>query len=318
MRGSLSSLGHFGPHDGLLDNVDPNPLTPAASGAINLGKIAREVLAGAVFGEAGMPDGSFYWLVGEETASSPYYMIGWIGFSCLPVVGGIADIRDVVQSILNGDAIGAAMNAAGAIPGPGDGVKITGAIVCYTGKFPWKARELGVLLSKEILPLLPDTLKLDIWDLLFDGAGRRLVGGEIEAGDVAKVIEQRGDLERTLSVIKRADGTVVWLEEGILKSAAGKVLGAEEDFGGSGWIHIQNNHIVRQINGVVRNQFAEKFGSAYESENAIRNLIQDGAKYGQKINDNGVYHYVEPTSGETLRLIIGSNGYIVTAHPLGP
>jgi hypothetical protein len=123
-----------------------------------------------------MPDGSFYWLVGEETASSPYYMIGWIGFSCLPVVGGIADIRDVVQSILNGDAIGAAMNAAGAIPGPGDGVKITGAIVCYTGKFPWKARELGVLLSKEILPLLPDTLKLDIWDLLFDGAGGRLVG----------------------------------------------------------------------------------------------------------------------------------------------
>ena len=25
----------------------------------------------------------------------------------------------------------------------GDGIKITGAIACYTGKFPWKARELG-------------------------------------------------------------------------------------------------------------------------------------------------------------------------------
>jgi hypothetical protein len=46
---------------------------------------------------------------------------------CLPVVGGIADIRDAVQAILNGDPVGAAMNAAGAIPGPGDGIKITGA-----------------------------------------------------------------------------------------------------------------------------------------------------------------------------------------------
>jgi len=40
-------------------------------------------------------------------------MVGWIGFSCLPAVGGIADIRDAVQAILNGDPLGAAMNAAG-------------------------------------------------------------------------------------------------------------------------------------------------------------------------------------------------------------
>ena len=91
--------------DGLRDGADPDPLTPAASGEINLAKIGREILAGAVFGETGLPDGSFYWLVGEETASSPYYMVGWIGFSCLPVVGGVADIRDAVQAILNGDTM---------------------------------------------------------------------------------------------------------------------------------------------------------------------------------------------------------------------
>jgi hypothetical protein len=160
--------------DGLRDGADPDPLTPAASGDINLARIAREILAGAVFGETGLPDGSFYWMVGEETASSPYYMVGWIGFSCLPVVGGIADIRDAVQAILNGDPVGAAMNAAGAIPGPGDGIKITGAIVCYTGKFPWKARELGLILSKEVLGAVPDALKIQVWDLLFDGAGSAL------------------------------------------------------------------------------------------------------------------------------------------------
>ena len=141
--------------DGLRDGADPDPLTPAASDDINLARIGREILASAVFGETGLPDGSFYWLVGEETASSPYYMVGWIGFSCLPVVGGIADIRDAVQAFLNGDPVGAAMNAAGAIPGPGDGLKITGAIACYTGKFVIKHPALikpAVLLPTGVTP----------------------------------------------------------------------------------------------------------------------------------------------------------------------
>lgn len=125
--------------DGLLDGADPRPADacserrhqprqdrardPGRSG-LRGDRAARRVL---------------YWLVGEETASSPYYMVGWIGFSCLPVAGGIADIRDAVQAILNGDAIGAAMNAAGAIPGPGNGIKVTGAIACYAGN-PGTAR----------------------------------------------------------------------------------------------------------------------------------------------------------------------------------
>ena len=161
--------------DGLRDGADPDPLTPQASGDVNLAKIGRAIILGATFGETGLPGGLCYGLVGEETASSPYYMVGWIGFSCLPVVGGIADIRDAVQAILNGDPVGAAMNAAGAIPGPGDGIKITGAIVCFTGKFPWKARELGVLLSKEILPLLPDALKLDVWRVVLSARENAIV-----------------------------------------------------------------------------------------------------------------------------------------------
>jgi hypothetical protein len=92
--------------DGLRDGADPDPLTPAASGEINLAKIGRAIILGATFGETGLPDGSFYWLVGEETASSPYYMVGWIGFSCLPVVGGIADIRDaLITATQNGDTM---------------------------------------------------------------------------------------------------------------------------------------------------------------------------------------------------------------------
>ncbi len=117
-------------------------------------------------------------------------MVGWIGFSCLPVVGGAADIRDAVQAIINGDPIGAAMNAAGAIPGPGDGVKVTGAIVCYTGKFPWKARELGILLSKEIGPLLPDALKLDIWRVLLSARENAIITKLIDEGYSPSQIEE--------------------------------------------------------------------------------------------------------------------------------
>jgi len=150
--------------DGLLDGVDPEPTKPEGKTVdLSLAEIGRAIILGAVFGETGLPGGYFHGMVGDEIASSPYYMVGWIGFSCLPAVGGIADIRDAVQAIINGDAVGAAMNAAGAIPGPGDGVKVTGAVACFTGKYPWKAREVGVILSKEIMPLLPDVLKHDIW-----------------------------------------------------------------------------------------------------------------------------------------------------------
>ena len=99
--------------DGLLDGADPDPLMPQASGDVNLAKIGLAIILGATFGETGLPGGLCYKLVGEETASSPYSMVGWIGFSCLPAVDGVADIRDAVQAILNGDPVGAAMNTAG-------------------------------------------------------------------------------------------------------------------------------------------------------------------------------------------------------------
>ena len=89
-------------------------------------------------------------------------------------------------------------------------------------------------------------------------------------------------------------------------------LGSVYDTGGSGWIHIKNNHILYQ----GHNQFAEFFGDAYKDENKVKELIENGAKYGQKIGSNGEYRYVESNSGKTLQLIIGDNGYIVTARPL--
>jgi len=177
--------------DGLLDGVDPEPTKPEGKTVdLSLAEIGRAIILGAVFGETGLPGGYFHGMVGDEIASSPYYMVGWIGFSCLPAVGGIADIRDAVQAIINGDAVGAAMNAAGAIPGPGDGVKVTGAVACFTGKYPWKARDLGVILSKEIMPLLPDVLKHDIWKVCLSTRENTIITKLIDEGYSVSQIQE--------------------------------------------------------------------------------------------------------------------------------
>ena len=140
---------------------------------------------------------------------------------------------------------------------------------------------------------------------------RLLVNG-ITENELKVVYNQRGNLAKTLEVIKRGDGKVFWLEKGKLGTAKGTVLGTVKDIGGSGWIHLKNNHVVYKD----VNNFADVFGEVYRDGSRIKELIMDGAKYGQKVNNDGVYHYVEPNSGKILLLVIGNNGYIVTAYPL--
>ena len=66
-------------------------------------------MLGAVFGETGINGGSMNWMVGDSIASSPYYLVGWLSFSLVPVAGAVADARDAVQAFINGDELGAAM-----------------------------------------------------------------------------------------------------------------------------------------------------------------------------------------------------------------
>ena len=135
-------------------------------------------------------------------------------------------------------------------------------------------------------------------------------GDGITADDVLDLVgDETKKLTPTkiLRVTKRGDGTAVWLEEGLTEAEA-IALNVKP----SGWKHIREDHFPDLE---AANQFAEVFGEEYRDENKIRELIMNGAKYGQKISDTGVYHYIEPSSGEILQLIIGSNGYIVTAYP---
>jgi hypothetical protein len=128
-----------------------------------------------------------------------------------------------------------------------------------------------------------------------DDAVNKFLKDGITENDL-NVVAKSGNLLRTLGVVKRADGKVIWLEEGRLKSAAGKALGAEKDIGGTGWIHIQNNHVY--LNGV--NDFKKAFGAAYDDESLIKELILDCAKTGTLDPRNPVAYWKKVDEGHLL------------------
>ena len=257
----------------------------------------------------------------EENHDNVYYLIG----SSLSGFVLVGDIRDAGVYISQGDKEMAVICLIGLVPTGGDGVKFAAKLGKHlaalsaeeaaetSGKIVFRQTAVKAILESGE----SEAGKVALLDEAFLGLGTRVVRAAdgVTADDVLDLV---GDETKKLTptkmmrVAKRADEGVIWLEEGKLGTAAGEVLGTVYDKGGSGWIHIQNNHIYYQ----GTNQFRDVFGPAYEDQDAIKNLILDGARYGQKINDIGVYHYVESTSGKTLRLIIGSNGYIVTAHPI--
>lgn len=83
-----------------------------------------------------------------------------------------------------------------------------------------------------------------------------------------------------------------------------------DDTGGSGWAHIESNH----VNTPSGNQFYSAFGLDYVKQEEVKDLVMVGAQDSTEVGKN-MYRYVEPTSGKALRLFIADNGYIVTAHP---
>ncbi|MDK2891184.1 MAG: hypothetical protein PWR21_1816, partial [Methanoculleus sp.] len=295
--------------DGWVDGKDGEP-GDADTHEYSAGRAAAELVLGFTLGA-----------YAEENHDNVYYLIG----SSLSGIVFVGDIRDAGVYISQGDKQMALVCLVGLVPTGGDGAR-------YISKIGKEMAEYSAENAAKVSAKIEfrrtaveaiqksgagEVEKVALLDEAFLGLGTRVVRAAdgVTADDVLDLVgDETKKLTPTemLRVTKRGDGTAVWLEEGTLDSAGGEVLGTVYDNGGSGWVHIQNNHIY--YHGT--NQFRDVFGPVYEDQDAIKNLILDGAKNGQKINDNGVYHYVEPNSGEILLLIIGSNGYIVTAHPL--
>jgi hypothetical protein len=119
-------------------------------------------------------------------------------------------------------------------------------------------------------------------------------------------------LERTIGAVKATDdGRLMWLEEGKLISAAGASTWVR-DIGGSGWLHIYNNHYVKHD--------FDYYGPQYVgNEQLVKALILDAARNGYtyiryKPNKTEIWRIYEVpgSGGEYLSVLTGSNGYIVS------
>ena len=256
--------------------------------------MGREFLLGAVLGEWGVDD-----------HDNLFYLGGWIA-SGIIVIG---DIRDIAATISRGDLIGTGLNLAALIPGYGDAAKVAAVV----GKFVLKHPELLKPAMVLLVGVAPHVDEAAEWASNFrkihgDEAVNKFLKDGITESDLNVIAKNRGDLSKTLEVTKRADGKVVWLEEGLTEAEA-VALGVRP----SGWKHIKEKHILDPRG----NQFVKFFGQEFGTDSAVKELIMEGAKYGQKVNEDGLFEYVEPNSGKILHLVIGDNGYIVSAFPFG-
>ena len=117
---------------------------------------------GAAFGETGIKDGTMNWLVGDTVASSFPYFTGWMA-SGFVVVG---DVRDIGETLYQGDGTGTALNTLAFAPYVGDSTKTIKTVSKLTTKYPAKARTLGLRLSREVFDVIPSSYtKREIWQL---------------------------------------------------------------------------------------------------------------------------------------------------------
>ncbi|WP_292386594.1 hypothetical protein [Methanoculleus sp. UBA430] len=260
--------------------------------------MGREFLLGAVLGEWGADD-----------HDNVYYLAGWVASGVL-VIG---DLRDIAATISRGDLVGTGLNLAALIPGYGDAAKVAAVV----GKFVLKHPELlkpAMVLLVGVAPYTDEAAEAinAIRKAHGDEVIDRLLINGITEDELKVVVRSNGNLLRTLAVVKRADGKVIWLEEGKLGTAAGATSWVYDKEGGTGWIHIVNNHIINPNSG---NQFLP-LGEQYVNRDLIKDLILDCAKTGTMDPRSSIRYWKKIDEEHFLLVVIGDNGYLRTAYPL--
>lgn len=135
---------------------------------------ASDYAKGAVLGDLNRED-SLAWLAGNLTSGGSSFIpgVGWI-------VGGIADVRDVIGSALHADWVGTGFSAAGAVPYAGDAVAIPGKAAKFVARNP----ELAASVAAAIVAIskVPEAIKVQaakqIWN---DWDALKSVGGSDKA-----------------------------------------------------------------------------------------------------------------------------------------
>jgi DNA-binding transcriptional MerR regulator len=136
---------------------------------------AWKAAVGAVFAGIGMPGGPEGFTAKE--VHSPFYTIGWIGATMVPIVDIVTGIRDLVYSAAKLDAIGFGVELVGLIPAVG---KASDAAQSISIVEKWldiakqsQVGELLGLLRNGIISSLPTKYKKKMLDL-FPGSSKKV------------------------------------------------------------------------------------------------------------------------------------------------
>ncbi|NMB79434.1 MAG: hypothetical protein GYA23_10125 [Methanomicrobiales archaeon] len=204
---------------------------------------------GGIFGETGIKGGTMNWLAGDEAASSFPYFCGWMASGYF-VVG---DIRDLGETIYQGDGTGTALNAVAFAPYVGDAEKTINTVRKIVSKYPDQAGELGIRYSREFLHLVPDPIKRAVWEQTLSARENAIIaklfsegrsGEEIrlmvisEKGLVKEYLERRiiaynnvGDIANKFYASKKVAVLGKWIENSQLSyENVGRAKGANYYF----------------------------------------------------------------------------------------
>lgn len=251
---------------------------------------------------------------------SPAYLVGQVACGMAFPYATLA--RDFSADLLRGDYTGAALNSLGYLGTVRNILGTTSVIPSFIAKNPQKidsGQEIMSYLWRQGIyhTELPAMQKVAMLDKAFDGAATRLSVQGVADDVIAGIYENNGNIVRTLKATKSETGTVrtIWLEEGKLGSAEGSTTWIRDAEGGSGWVHIRNNHVVNPGG----NEFS-RYGTKYTDtdpnyEENIRVLIMDAARDGIEFHQpKAIWRtYTVPDSGgRILKVLTGDNGYIVT------
>jgi hypothetical protein len=153
------------------------------------------------------------------------------------------------------------------------------------------------------------------------------IGDDVEASNILNIADSGGDISETIGVVSpenvgRVDGKRVdnaWLERGCVGREADNSDEWRRDDAGAGWAHIRHNHMNK--NGRT-NEF-KRYGDSYENPERVQRLIMEAIENGNPRviprsdgRDDLFYVYEVPNSGgETVSVLVGNNGFTVTAIP---
>ncbi|MFA4825377.1 MAG: hypothetical protein WC593_09505 [Methanoregula sp.] len=233
---------------------------------------------GGTFGETGIKDGTANWLVGDNVASSFPYFTGWMASGYFAV----GDVRDIAETIYQGDGTGTALNAVAFAPAVGDATKTGNTLRKLATKYPGKIGEV----SKTLLRVLPDSspsvLKSAIVGNGFAGREAEIIAELRAMGKSDSEISAIATSGKDLEIVLRAEKILkyngnVWIDEAHHFSASKDtaVLGK--------WIENNENSFEKVGDAMGANTYLTKEGMPIDMRWATDQEFLDLARNNGKI-----------------------------------